>query len=65
MAASQQGVVATGADYDNATRRRNVPSTSANGGSVNRVELDEKKTQVKKVSYPKPWGSGAHYKDGG
>lgn len=41
---------ATGADQDvQAIRRRNVPSTTANGGLVNRVELDEKKTQLKKV----------------
>ena len=47
--ASQQGAVASGADYDQAVRRRNVPSTTANGGMVDRVEIDEKKTQVKKV----------------
>ena len=47
--ASKQGAVASGADYDQAIRKRNVPSTTANGGLVDRVELDEKKTQVKKV----------------
>lgn len=47
--ASEKSAVASGADFDQATRRRNVPSTSANGGLVNRVELDEKKTVVKKV----------------
>jgi hypothetical protein len=49
--ASANGAVASGADFDaQATRRRNVPSTSPNGGLVNRVEIDEKKTQVKQVS---------------
>lgn len=48
MATSEKGV-ATGADLDNAARRRNAPSTSPNGGAVDRVELDEKKTQIKKV----------------
>jgi dolichyl-phosphate-mannose-protein mannosyltransferase len=49
--ASAKGAVASGADFDaQATRRRNVPSTSPNGGSVNRVEIDEKKTQAKQVS---------------
>ena len=48
--ASEKGAVASGLDFDaQATRRRNVPSTSPNGGLVNRVEIDEKKTQVKKV----------------
>ncbi|TAQ84911.1 hypothetical protein B7494_g6761 [Chlorociboria aeruginascens] len=47
--ASDQGVIASGADFDaQAIRRRNVPSTSPNGGLVNRVEIDEKKTQAKK-----------------
>jgi hypothetical protein len=49
MASSQSGAVATGADFDTATRRRNVPSTSANGELVDRLELDEKKTQIKQV----------------
>jgi dolichyl-phosphate-mannose-protein mannosyltransferase len=50
MASSNSGV-ATGADFDaQATRRRNVPSTSPTGGLVNRVETDEKKTQIKQVS---------------
>ena len=49
--ASYKGAVASGADFDaQATRRRNVPSTSPNGGLVNRVEIDEKKTQAKQVS---------------
>ena len=50
MASSTTGI-ASGADFDSqATRRRNVPSTSPSGGLVNRVEIDEKKTQAKQVS---------------
>ena len=49
--ASDKGAVVSGADFDTqATRRRNVPSTSPNSGLVNRVEIDEKKTQAKQVS---------------
>jgi dolichyl-phosphate-mannose-protein mannosyltransferase len=41
---------ASGADFDQqAIRKRNVPSTSVNGEVVNRVEIDEKKTQLKQV----------------
>jgi dolichyl-phosphate-mannose-protein mannosyltransferase len=48
--ASNNAGIASGADYEaQATRRRNVPSTAPSGGLVNRVEVDEKKTQVKKV----------------
>jgi dolichyl-phosphate-mannose-protein mannosyltransferase len=51
MMASEKGVVASGLDSDNqSTRRRNVPSTSASGPMVNRVEADDKKTQIKKAS---------------
>lgn len=46
--ASTKGA-ATGADFDQSVRRRNVPSTAPNGGMVDRVEIDEKKTKVKKV----------------
>lgn len=46
--ASTKGA-ASGADFDQTVRRRNVPSTTPNGGLVDRVEIDEKKTQVKKV----------------
>ena len=50
--ASETGAVASGADYDaTATRRRNVPSNTTNGGIVDRVEIDEKKTKVKAVSH--------------
>jgi dolichyl-phosphate-mannose-protein mannosyltransferase len=49
MASTQGAASTSGADYDQAVRRRNVPSTSPNGGIVDRVEIDEKKTQVKKV----------------
>jgi hypothetical protein len=50
MASSTTGI-ASGADFDSqTTRRRNVPSTSPSGGLMNRVEIDEKKTQVKQVS---------------
>ena len=53
--ASEKGAVASGADFDaQAARRRNVPSTSPNGGLVNRVEIDEKKRQVKQVSHSLP-----------
>ncbi len=49
--ASERSTIASGADHDaQAIRRRNVPSTASGGGIVDRVELDEKKTQVKKVS---------------
>jgi dolichyl-phosphate-mannose-protein mannosyltransferase len=51
MASNTTGI-ASGADFDSqATRRRNVPSTSPSEGLVNRVEIDEKKTQVKQVSH--------------
>ncbi|KAE9372124.1 glycosyltransferase family 39 protein [Stipitochalara longipes BDJ] len=47
--ASEKGVLASGLESDSqSTRRRNVPSTSSNGGMVNRVEIDDKKTQIKK-----------------
>lgn len=49
--ASEKGAVTTGLESDSqSTRRRNVPATSSNGGFVNRVEVDDKKTQIKKVS---------------
>jgi hypothetical protein len=49
--ASEKGVFASGLESDSqSTRRRNVSSTSANGAMVNRVEVDDKKTQIKKVS---------------
>jgi len=48
--ASEKAAVVSGADFDQATRRRNVQSTSPGGGIVDRVELDDKKTRVKKVS---------------
>lgn len=49
MASTQ--AAASGLDYDaQAARRRNVPSQSTNGGLVNKVEIDEKKTQLKKAS---------------
>ncbi|KAG9246117.1 Dolichyl-phosphate-mannose-protein mannosyltransferase-domain-containing protein [Calycina marina] len=46
--ATMKGAVASGADYAETARRRNVPSTSLNGALVDRVELDEEKTQIKK-----------------
>jgi hypothetical protein len=50
MASSTTGI-ASGADFDShPTRRRNVPSASPGGGPVNRVEIDEKKTQGNQVS---------------
>jgi dolichyl-phosphate-mannose-protein mannosyltransferase len=50
MMASEKGVLASGLESDSqSTRRRNVPSTSPNGGMVNRVEIDDKKIQMKKV----------------
>ena len=48
--ASDKTAVASGADHTQTTRRRNVPSS--NGSLVNTVEVDDKKTQVKKVSKP-------------
>lgn len=48
--ASNKAPLASGADFDaQATRQRKVPSTSPSGSIVDRVEIDEKKTQVKKV----------------
>ncbi|KAK6598360.1 protein o-mannosyl transferase [Botrytis cinerea] len=44
--ASDKTAVASGADHTQTTRRRNVPSS--NGSLVNTVEVDDKKTQVKK-----------------
>ncbi|KAF7914479.1 uncharacterized protein EAF01_000885 [Botrytis porri] len=44
--ASDKTAVASGADHTQTTRRRNVPSS--NGSLVNTVEIDDKKTQVKK-----------------
>ena len=46
--ASDKVAVASGADHTQTTRRRNVPSS--NGALVDTVEIDDKKTQVKKVS---------------
>ncbi len=47
---ASEKAAASGLDLETqATRRRNVPSTSPNGGLVNRVEIDDKKAQVKKV----------------
>jgi hypothetical protein len=52
--ASDKGVVASGLDSETqATRRRNVPSTTTNGGMVNKVEADDKKTKAKKVRLSK------------
>ena len=46
--ASEKGAVASGLDFDSqSTRRRNVHSTSPNGEQVNKVEIDNKKTQAK------------------
>lgn len=43
---------ASGADHDaQATRRRNVPSSATNGGLVNKIEIDEKKTKVGTVCF--------------
>jgi dolichyl-phosphate-mannose-protein mannosyltransferase len=48
--ASEKGVLASGLESDSQSiRRRNVLSTSPDGGMVNRVEIDDKKTQIKKV----------------
>lgn len=47
--ASERGAVASGLESENQARRRNVPSASANGGMVDRMEVDDKKTQAKKV----------------
>lgn len=46
--ASEKGVVASGADFETA-RRRNVPASTTNALAVDKVEIDDKKTQVKKV----------------
>ena len=47
---ASQGAVASGADYDQAARRRNVPSTPSTSEKGKSVEIDDKKTQTKKVS---------------
>lgn len=50
--AAERAVAASGADHDApAVRRRNVPSNTTKDGNVNRVEIDEKKTQIKKVRF--------------
>ncbi|PMD56440.1 glycosyltransferase family 39 protein [Hyaloscypha bicolor E] len=47
--ASEKGVLASGLESDSQSiRRRNVLSTSPDGGMANRVEIDDKKTQIKK-----------------
>lgn len=49
--AGEKGTVASGLEAEAAAaRRRNVPSSSANGTTVSEVEVDDKKTQAKKVS---------------
>jgi hypothetical protein len=49
--ASNNAGFASGAVVDGqAMRRRNVPSSSPSVGLVNRVEVDDKKTQIKEVS---------------
>jgi hypothetical protein len=48
--ASSQGVVASGADYEQVARRRNVPSTPSTGGQGKSMEIDDKKKQAAKVS---------------
>lgn len=50
---ASQGAVASGADLDQAARRRNVPTTPSTSGKGKSVEVDEKKTQAKKVSVSK------------
>jgi dolichyl-phosphate-mannose-protein mannosyltransferase len=53
--ASEKGTVVSGLDLDSqSTRRRNVPPTSPNGGQVNKVEIDNKKTQAKVSVYEAP-----------
>ena len=48
--ASEKGVLASGLESDSQSiRRRNVLSTSPDGGMANRVDIDDKKTQIKKV----------------
>jgi dolichyl-phosphate-mannose-protein mannosyltransferase len=60
--ASDKASVASGADHTTqTTRRRNVPSS--NGGLVDIVEIDDKKTKVKKVNKTKllsVWQSLGH-----
>lgn len=47
--ASEKSAAISGADYETqSVRRRNVPSSTGNGGMVDRIEVDEKKTRVKK-----------------
>jgi dolichyl-phosphate-mannose-protein mannosyltransferase len=46
---ASRGAVASGADHDQSTRRRNVPSTPSTSGQGKSAEIDDKKTQAKKV----------------
>lgn len=48
--ATDRTVVASGADYETTARRRNVPTQAADGLVVDKVEIDNKKEQVKQVS---------------
>lgn len=50
---TSQGTVASGADYDQAARRRNVPTTPSTSGKGKSLEIDDKKAQAKKVSISK------------
>lgn len=49
--ASEKPVVASGAEYESAARRRNVGPPATNTLVVDKVEVDNKKEQVKKVWY--------------
>lgn len=51
---ASKGAVASGADYDQAVRRRNVPSGASIVGEVKIPEIDKKKTQAKKVRMCNP-----------
>jgi hypothetical protein len=67
--ASDKAAVASGLDNESqATRRRNVPSSTTNGDVANKVEIDNKKTTAKKVRMnysaslwdPRPCGVLSH-----
>jgi hypothetical protein len=47
--ATDKPVLASGAEYESAARRRNVGPPATNTLVVDKVEVDEKKQQVKKV----------------
>lgn len=48
---AEKPVVASGAEYESAARRRNVGPPATNTLVVDKVEVDNKKEQIKKVCF--------------